>query len=376
MKIWTLVLITLLAIGCGDDNTPAGPTTGPPPADPALMTVAQRSAPPPPTVNPPRGPRTHQLIVLRSMEVGETRQFDSTCADDWESSDDSIATVDRNGLVTAESVGTVRITEVCPEEGNSSVRIRIVAAPEIVWSPEPPTEAQVGVRSNGFGANIDRGREGWKRVEPYDIWSSDRDIFTVEFDGDNHWTITPKKAGRADILVRRLRSQDEGEDGDTRTYTGRIVEELTRTVVVREATTPPPPTTPSQNNYDYEIVNVARYDASIDRADWLKFRWISRTTARSFRVKVTFLQGSIHSSCDEYFLDPTPGAASDETTIPDICGVDEPWSEVRISPADGRNCKGCGTFRWTDIPLTDLIRGPERTIKRLESRQPQWISPR
>ena len=107
---------------------------------------------------------------------------------------------------------------------------------------------------------------------------------------------------------------------------------------------------PPRVDYDYEIVNVRRYLSVIDVADWLKFDWRALKAARRFEVEVTFQQGAFHSACTEYFFDPVRGQQEGETTIPSVCGTDDQWSSVTISPRLGHRCRGCGTYRRTRLP--------------------------
>ena len=114
---------------------------------------------------------------------------------------------------------------------------------------------------------------------------------------------------------------------------------------------PPPPT----EDHDYEIVRVRRYDAITTTADWLLFTWRARVAASRFEVTVRFQQGAFFTSCTERWYDPQAGEQEEETSIPDVCGVDDQWSSVTISPADGRKCKGCGTFSRAGLPAGRLF---------------------
>ena len=100
---------------------------------------------------------------------------------------------------------------------------------------------------------------------------------------------------------------------------------------------------------DYEIANVNRYNTSIDVADWVRFTWRSRVSASRFTLSVKFQQGAFFSECSERWYDPVAGEQKRELSIPSVCGTDDQWSTVTIEPADGRTCKGCGTFRRTDL---------------------------
>lgn len=109
---------------------------------------------------------------------------------------------------------------------------------------------------------------------------------------------------------------------------------------------PPPPTRPA----DYEIVNVRRYLSVIDNADWLRFDWRALVSAGRFELTVRFRQGAFFSECTETWFGPTAGQQEGELSIPDVCGTDDQWSSVTIQPADGRTCRGCGTFARSALP--------------------------
>ena len=108
---------------------------------------------------------------------------------------------------------------------------------------------------------------------------------------------------------------------------------------------------------DYEIVNVSRYDATISDGDWLTFTWRAFVTADRFAVSVRFQQGAFFSECTERWFSPRPNQQKDATSIPEVCGSDEQWSEVTIEPVDGRTCKGCGMFQRSALPEGRLLRG-------------------
>ena len=113
-------------------------------------------------------------------------------------------------------------------------------------------------------------------------------------------------------------------------------------------TTDPP--TPPTEDHDYEIASVRRYVSSIRVADWLYFTWRARVAASRFEVTVRFQQGAFFTTCNETWYDPIAGEQEEETSIPSVCGPDDQWSTVTISAADGRKCKGCGTFTRTALP--------------------------
>ena len=108
--------------------------------------------------------------------------------------------------------------------------------------------------------------------------------------------------------------------------------------------------TPQPATADYEIANVRRYLSVIDTADWLNFTWRALRPGARFEVSVRFQQGAYFSACTETWYAPIVGQQEEETSIPSVCGTDEQWSSVTISPADGRVCQGCGTFARGILP--------------------------
>ena len=125
--------------------------------------------------------------------------------------------------------------------------------------------------------------------------------------------------------------------------------------VGRSATTFGAPRPPVSTGFDYEIANVRRYLSVIHTADWLEFTWRALSSADRYRLEVRFQQGAFFSSCTEVWYDPVAGEQESEITIPDVCGADEQWTTVTISPADGKRCRGCGTFRRTDLPTNRML---------------------
>ena len=111
-----------------------------------------------------------------------------------------------------------------------------------------------------------------------------------------------------------------------------------------------PPTPPPTEDHDYEIASVRRYASGIRTADWLYFTWRARIAANRFEVTVRFQQGAFFTTCAERWYDPLAGEQEEETSIPSSCGPDDQWSTATISAADGRTCKGCGTFTRTALP--------------------------
>ena len=110
------------------------------------------------------------------------------------------------------------------------------------------------------------------------------------------------------------------------------------------------PPTPPTEDHDYEIASVRRYRTSIDVSDWLYFTWRARVAASRFEVTTRFQQGAFFTTCTETWYNPLAGEQEEETSIPSVCGPDDQWSTVTIAPADGRKCKGCGTFTRASLP--------------------------
>ena len=118
---------------------------------------------------------------------------------------------------------------------------------------------------------------------------------------------------------------------------------------------PSGPTSPPAGPASYEIINIRRYVSAINRSDWLLFRWRALKRSDQFSVTVRFQQGPYSTSCQEWWFNPATGQTNDEVSIPAVCGVDEQWSAVTVSSADGKPCAGCGTFQRRDLPVGRLL---------------------
>ena len=191
--------------------------------------------------------------------------------------------------------------------------------PTFAFDPAPPATIMAGYTDH-FRVNIIEATGSRQRLTT-GVTSSAESVVRINLEGDR-WRYTGVGAGSAEIRVVH---------NDKR--------RLTHTMTVQ-----------APAEADYEIVNVNRYDASIDVADWMRFTWRARVTASRFTVSVRFQQGAFFTTCTEWFYNPTVGAQTRELSIPSVCGADEQWSTVTIEPTDGRTCEGCGTFRRTDLP--------------------------
>ena len=99
-----------------------------------------------------------------------------------------------------------------------------------------------------------------------------------------------------------------------------------------------------------------RYDALTTTADWLYLvRWTAHTSASTFRVSVRFQQGAFHTQCVDTFYGPRPGLNETDSAIPHLCGTDEQWSQVTISPLDGKRCSGCGTYQRAALRVRNSL---------------------
>ena len=329
MRARTAALAAILAmISCGDESSPAGPTEIDVPAAVAAVPTGNTDNLPAgqggpvvgvEDVSPRPAPTVHKLIELPAVEVGGTIQLRSTCDTPatWQTSDAAVATVD-DGLVTGVAAGRARISETCGGV-TSSVSIEVVAAPDVSYAFDPVPPARIDEGATGhFRVNVIR--DGRRSRITEGVTSSAPDVLRLNLEGDR-WRYTGTGPGSAEIRVT--------QGGSRR---------LTHSVRVAGP--------------DYEITNVARYQSSIRVADWLRFTWRARVTAGRFEVRVKFQQGAFHTTCTERWYNPEAGEQERETSIPSVCGTDEQWSSVTIEPADGRACRGCGTFRRSALPTS------------------------
>ena len=144
-----------------------------------------------------------------TVGVGGTWQLNATVEPEdaenksvtWESSDESVATVDENGLVTGKSAGSATVT-VRTEEGGYTAQCMVNVEGD-------ETVAVTGVRLDNTGITVGVGGT-WQlnaTVEPEDAenksvtWeSSDESVATVDENG----LVTGKSAGSATVTVRTV----------------------------------------------------------------------------------------------------------------------------------------------------------------------------
>lgn len=261
-----------------------------------------------------------------TLEACATRSDDTErCGVDaaWSSSTPSVATVSDGGLVTGVSPGETTISAVYERNTGRATATVVEAGATFEFDPTPPTTIMVGDTGH-FRVNVIQ--DGRRRRVTEGVTSSANSVPRLNLEGDR-WRYQARGAGTAEIRVVA-----EGE------------RQLTHKITVES---PPQP--------DHSIVDVRRYDSVIDDADWLRFTWRAFTTADRFSLTVRFQQGAFFSECTETWYRPRAGEQEGELSIPDVCGTDDQWSEVRISPADGRLCEGCGTFRRSSLPERDNL---------------------
>ena len=310
----------LAAAACGDD-TPTAPTPVTPPTTPTVTGVTLQA----PAAFVDGG---QVLMVGESVTLEACATFsDDTerCGVDatWSSSSPSVATVSGSGVVTGEAPGETTISAVY-ERNTGRATVTVEAVDEGPWDVSGDvTDAETG---QGIRRAVIR------------VLGGPHEGARATTNAQGHYVLTDV-AGNMNVSVTA--------DGYREQRTGFNV----RMDLERDFSLEPIP------EPDYEIVNVRRYDATIDVADWLNFTWRAFVTADQFAVSVRFQQGAFFSECTERWYGPRAGEQEGETSIPDVCGTDEQWSEVTIAPADGRTCKGCGTFRRSALPEGRLLRG-------------------
>ena len=308
MRSTVLVAIigtTLGITACGDDQpaTPSGPT---PPSQPTVSSLFVRSG----------GETTlsvgDTLTVTACARYSDGSENCSIPAA-WQSLQPEVATVEA-GTITAVAAGQATI-QASYQGRTATLQITVeVAEPTFAFDPIPPATINEGDTGH-FRVSI--VEDGSRRRLTTGVTSSAESVVRLNLEGDR-WRYTGVGAGSAEI---RVVHNDERR--------------LTHTMTVEGP--------------DYEIVNVNRYDTSIDVADWVRFTLRARVTASRFTLSVKFQQGAFFSTCTERWYNPVAGEQERELSIPSVCGTDEQWSTVTIEPADGRTCKGCGTFRRTDL---------------------------
>lgn len=341
MRMRTVLLAFAVAalgtVACGDDE----------PASPASPT-------PTPTTPTPQPPSLSGLSIRNDggamLDVGDTLTLtacasysdgseDCTVTAQWESLAPEVASVD-DGRVTARAAGTATI-QASYEGRTATLELTVtVPAPQFAFDPEPPSALDEG-ETGHFRVNITQGRSRQRLTEG--VTSSASGVIRLNLEGDR-WRYTATGPGRAEIRVEH--------DG---------VRRLTHLITV--------------TGPDYEITNVNRYNAIIDTSDWLYFTWRARTSASRFTVNVKFQQGPYFTTCEERWYDPVPGAQERELSIPSVCGPDEQWSSVTIEPADGRTCRGCGTYQRTSLQHSRDL-GPAEETRMLQQESAEGRSSR
>ena len=234
----------------------------------------------------------------------------------WSSSSPTVATVSGSGVVTGAAPGETTISTVY-ERNTGRATVTVEAVDEGPWDVSGDvTDAETG---QGIQLAVIRVLDG-----PHEGKQA-----TTNAQG--HYVLTDV-AGNMNVSVTA--------DGYRERRTGFNV----RMDLEQDFSLEPIP------EPDYEIANVSRYDASIHVSDWLNFTWRALVTADRFEVSVRFQHGAFFSECTERWYGPRAGEQESETVIPSVCGTNEQWSEVTIAPADGRTCKGCGTFQRSALP--------------------------
>ena len=311
------ILVGVGLISCSEETPPAGPSPVVAVAVDHGPVASVASGPATRDVGVAPGPPVRNLIELPALEVGGTIQLGSDCATPatWASSDTAVATVVA-GLVTGVSAGTARITETCGGV-TSTVVVEVVAAPAVTFAfdPVPPSTIKAG-NTGHFRVNMTRDGSRSRLTEGV---TSSSGAVVLRLEGDR-WRYTGASAGKAEIRVVH--------GGKRR---------LTHAITVQP---PPQP--------DYEIARVTRYNAITTTADWVFFTWRARKSASRFEVRVKFKQGAFFSTSTETWYSPEAGTQERELVIPGESS--QQWSSVTIEPADGRTCRGCGTFRRSDLP--------------------------
>ena len=315
MRMRTIVIAVIGALGlmaCGDDDPSPGAPTPVTPAQPTVSSLSIRSD----------GETTLSVgSTLTVTACAHLSDGSENCAiqASWQSLQPEVASVE-NGVVTARAAGQATI-QASYQGRTATLQITVEAAePTLTFAFDPAPPATIAAGDTGhFRVNVTT--DGSRRRLTDGVTSSAESVVRLGLEGDR-WRYTGVSAGSAEIRVVH--------DGRRR---------LTHAMTVQA---PPEP--------DYEIANVTRYDTSIHVADWLYFTWRARMAASRFTVNVKFQQGEFFTSCTERWYDPEAGEQERELSIPSVCGSDEQWSTVTIEPADGRTCRGCGTFRRTDLP--------------------------
>ena len=307
-----LGLFVALASGCGGDTRPAGPT-------PPDVVESYVFDPEPPA---------------RIVE-GETGRFGVVVIRDGQrlpvvdGVTSSVPNVLRVGLdgdrwsYTGIAAGSaeIRVTHGGSRQLTHAVEV-VAPAVSYAFDPAPPRRIDEGDTGH-FRVNVTR--DGRRSRVTNGVTSSAPSVLRLNLEGDR-WRYTGVGPGTAEIRV---------EQGGSRRLTHRV-----------EVVEPPPP---------YEIVAVYRFDTNLQTADDLWFVWRAHADATSFRIQVRFLSGGEWLTCsprrwnlpqvgDEVLAKFRPGLC------PPFFRSDRQWSSAVIEPADGRRCRGCGTFQWRELP--------------------------
>ncbi len=188
--------------------------------------------------------------------------------------------------------------------------------PERTFSFEPVPRSQMreGDTSH-FRVNL---REGGRRSRvTTGVTSSAPSVLRLTREGDR-WRYTAVRAGSAEVRV---------------VFGGRRV--LTHSVQVL-----PPPA-------DFVIEEVYSYATGF-HFDLFVFDWRALAPATSIRVRVGFqVRGSWFSCVLRFGSRIQVGEVGTEDVNPVRCRGDligGNWTAVSIEPADGKKCRGCGTF--------------------------------
>lgn len=112
-----------------------------------------------------------------------------------------------------------------------------------------------------------------------------------------------------------------------------------------------PGTTTPDDQRDFRIQNVRKYDATIDDADWVYYSVRANRDLESFQMDTRwhYSDGSF-SDCTERIPELDAAEVSEETMIPDICARDEEWSAVEFLEPRGKTCGGCTRYEIGDLP--------------------------
>ena len=174
----------LLSAGCGEESQPTRP------ADPVPTRMV---------ISPPSGEIT---------ALGQTLQLSATLLDsngntltgyaiNWSSSSAAVASVDRNGLVTAHSDGSTRIT-VAWSGIQTNITVSVVRSPsrivlaqtEVLLTSPGETRTLDAVVEDAGGAEIPDAPRTWTSERPDVASVDDQGVVTAHMNGETRVTIT------------------------------------------------------------------------------------------------------------------------------------------------------------------------------------------